>query len=259
MTKQTILITGATSGIGSELAHQYAGPNTHLILVGRSASRLQKISSHIISMGGTVTLKAIDVREQVAMAAWLKEQDQKNPIDIVYANAGIADGVRHRVYEPEIVSRAIFDTNLYGVLNTVYPLLPGMQARRRGQIAIISSLAGYGPVGSTPSYSGSKAAVRVWGESMRIGLARLGIGFTVICPGFIRSPMTANNTFPMPFLVELPRAVKHIRAGVAANRRHIAFPWPLALLVWIFHFMPLCLTGAIQAKTLPKISDAERK
>ena len=255
MSKKTILITGASSGIGAELARQYANANTRLILTGRSLERLEQVKADAKAKGAEVILKAIDVADRDAMADWLSAQDADTPIDLAYANAGIADGVRRRAYEPEDISRALFDTNLYGVMNTIYPLLPGMQARGQGQIAIVSSLAGYGAVASTPGYSGSKAAVRVWGESMRFGLARLGIGLTVVCPGFIKTPMTDGNRFPMPFILDLPRATQVIRRGVAANRRRVAFPWPLALLTWFLHALHPAWSEQLLKRTLPPMKD----
>ncbi len=259
MSTYTILITGASSGIGAELARQHAAPSVHLILTGRNLDRLHPVADEARAAGARVTLHAIDVTDRAAMAAWLSAQDAQSPIDLVYANAGIADGLRRSAYEPETVSRALFETNLYGVLNTVYPLLPSMQARGGGQIALISSLAGYGPLASTPGYAASKAAVRVWGESMRFGLARLGIGLTVVCPGFIKTPMTDGNPFPMPFLLDLPQAATRIRLGVAANRRRVVFPWPLAALAWFFHLLPPAWTSPTLARALPKMSDAAQE
>ena len=253
MSKKTILITGASSGIGAELARQHAGPDVRLILTGRSEERLAEVRSEAEAKGSEVILKAIDVVDQEAMAAWLSAQNAETPIDLVYANAGIADGLRRNAYEPESVSRALFDTNLYGVMNTIYPLLPGMQARGRGQIAIVSSLAGYGAIASTPGYSGSKAAVRVWGESMRFGLARLGIGLTLVCPGFIKTPLTKDNPFPMPFLLDLEGATRVIIRGVAANRRRVSFPWPLAFLVWFLHSLHPAWSEPLLKRSLPKM------
>ena len=104
---KTILITGASSGIGAELARQHAGPQVHLILTGRSLERLTAIQAETQEKGAIVTTKAIDVADRDAMADWLTLLDADTPIDLVYANAGIADGVRRRAYEPEAVSRAL--------------------------------------------------------------------------------------------------------------------------------------------------------
>ena len=253
--EKTILITGASSGIGAELARQHAKSGVHLVLTGRHAERLETVAKAAKTKGATVTSKIIDVTDHSAMAAWLTALDATHPVDLVYANAGMADGVRARAYEPEAVSRALFDINLYGVMNTIYPLLPGMQARKRGQIAILSSLAGYGPIASTPGYAGSKAAIRIWGESMRFGLARLGIGLTMVCPGFIKTPLTHSNPFPMPCLMDVQQATQLIIRGTRRNLRRVAFPWPLALLVWVLHALHPAWSAPLLKRALPKIRE----
>src|SRR4029450_4648353 len=118
----------------------------------------------------------------------------------VIANAGISGGTHGGPETPE-QTRAIFAVNLDGVLNVVLPTVPRMAARGRGQIAIISSLAGYRATRGAPAYSGSKAAVRVWGEGLRGDLLPQGVKLNVVMPGFIKSPMTDANRFSMPFLM----------------------------------------------------------
>jgi short-subunit dehydrogenase len=127
-------------------------------------------------------------------------------------------------------------------MNTVLPSLPGLRARRRGQIAIVSSLAGFRGLPGAPSYSASKAAVRVWGEALRGHLAPEGISVSVVCPGFVRSRMTAVNRFPMPFLMDAAPAAARIKRGLARNKARIAFPWQLTGFVWLLTALPPGLT-----------------
>lgn len=93
---------------------------------------------------------------------------------------------------------------------------------------------------------------------MRFGVERLGIGMTVVCPGFIKTPMTNGNRFPMPFLLNLHQAVRVIRKGVAANRRRVAFPWPLACLTWFLHALHPAWSESLLRRTLPKMSEGTR-
>jgi short-subunit dehydrogenase len=178
------------------------------------------------------------------MAAQLARWDDAAPIELVIANAGISAGTGGG-QESEAQLRAIADVNVGGVMNTVAPLLPRLIARRRGQIALMSSLAGFRGVAGAPAYCASKAWVRVYGESLRLELAAHAIRVSVICPGFVRSRMTAVNDFPMPFLMDAERAARIIQCGLAANRGRIAFPWPMAAAVWLLNALPARLADAL--------------
>lgn len=129
------------------------------------------------------------------MAAWIEAADRRAPLDLVIANAGIAG--TQLPPGPER-TRAIFAINLDGVLNTIEPARTVMLVRCRGQLALMSSLASFGSFPNAPAYCSSKAAVRILGESLRPRLAQSGIVVSVICPGFIATPMTADNRFVMP-------------------------------------------------------------
>jgi len=113
-----------------------------------------------------------------------------------------------------------------------------MRPRRRGQIAIMSSLASFRGFPGAPAYCAAKAGARVWGEALRGMLARDGLEVSVICPGFVKSAMTERNDFPMPFLMETGRAAAIIRRGLAANRSRIVFPRRLAAAVWLLALLP---------------------
>lgn len=226
-----VLITGASSGIGTALALAYARPGVLLSLAGRDAARLNEVADAARSRGAEIDAAILDVRDRDAMAAWVIAADRRRPIDLVIANAGISGGT-HGGPESADQTRAVFAVNLDGVLNTVLPLIPRMIERGAGQIALISSLAGHRGFPGAPAYCGSKAAVKVWGESLRGELAPRGVKVNVVMPGFIKSPMTDVNDFPMPFLMSAERAAEIIRKGLAKDRARIAFPWPTAVMAW---------------------------
>ena len=235
---KTIMITGASSGIGAALALAYAMPGVRLYLTGRNADRLADIRAACVAKGATVGTAVLDVTDASGMEAWVMAQDAATPIDLVVANAGVSGGTAG-AGESGAQIRRLFAVNLDGVLNTVLPLVPAMQARGRGQIALVSSLAGFRGYTGAPAYCGSKAAVRVFGEGLRGQLKPSGVGVSVVCPGYVRSRMTATNTFRMPFLMDADRAARIIRRGLARNRARIAFPWPTFALAWLMAALPV--------------------
>ncbi len=237
MAPRHILITGASSGIGAALARHYAGPEARLDLAGRDRSRLDAVALACRERGAAVAVEAIDVTDQAAMRAWILAADAEAALDLVVANAGISSHAGAEL-ESEARARAVFAVNLEGMLNTAYPAIERMAARGRGQIALMSSLAGYRGFPDAPAYSASKAAVKALAEAWRGALAERGIQIAVICPGFIETPMTAHHKFPMPFLMTAERAAGIIAAGLDRNRARIAFPWPMALGSWLVSALP---------------------
>ncbi len=241
---RSIVITGASSGIGEELAYAYAAPGVVLGLTGRDPGRLAAVAERCRGLGAEVEDVVLDAADRDAMAAWLAAVDARAPVDLVIANAGISAGTGDGT-ESEEQARRIFRVNLDGVLNTVHPLLPRMQARGRGQIALMASLAAFRGMPGAPAYCASKAAVRVYGESLRGELAGQGIGVSVICPGFVKSRMTAVNRFPMPFLMETPTAARVIKRALAGNKGRISFPAPMAAAVWLLAALPVGWTDSL--------------
>ncbi|MEQ9811624.1 MAG: SDR family NAD(P)-dependent oxidoreductase [Azospirillaceae bacterium] len=249
---RVILITGASSGLGRALAEIYATPGVTLLLTGRDGSRLAVTAAACGEAGAAVATAAIDVTERQAMARWILERDAETPIDLVIANAGISGGTSGSDGgEPAEQVRRIFAVNVDGVINTVEPLIPRLVARGRGQVALMSSLASFKAFPGAPAYCASKAAVRFWGEAMDGVLAPRGVRVSVICPGYVRSPMTAANDFPMPFLMDAPRAARLIRRRLAGGRRRIAFPWPTYAMAWLLGCLPLWLTAPLLGR-LPR-------
>jgi short-subunit dehydrogenase len=246
---RSILITGASSGIGTALALEFATPGVELALGGRDRARLERVAERCRQAGALARSAEVDVTDRETMAAWLLEADRTAPLDLVLANAGTAGP--GGLSGPE-AARAIFAVNLDGVVNTILPVLPAMTARGRGQLALMSSLAGFYGLPSAPAYCASKAAVRVWGEALRGRLGRRGIAVSVICPGFVRTPMTAGNRFPMPLIMTPERAAAIIRRGLARRRARIAFPLPLYWGVRLLQALPAGLADRWLARAPDK-------
>jgi short-subunit dehydrogenase len=219
-------------------------------LTGRDGARLEAVAAACRARGAEVQAETIDVRDGTRLAAWITARDAAAPLDLVIANAGVSAGTGGAGEDDEQIRR-ILAVNVDGVINTVMPALPALRRRRHGQIAIMSSLAAFRGFPGAPAYCASKAAVRVWGEALRGHLAGDGIGVSVICPGYVRTPMTAVNSFPMPFLMDSDAAARRIVRGLARNRARIAFPWPMYAAVRLVAALPPALIDPL-LRTLPE-------
>ena len=233
---KSILITGASSGLGKALAIDYAGPGIALSLTGRDRGRLEAVAEACRAKGAEVRAEPLDVLDRQSLTAWIEEIDANCSLDLVIANAGISAGTGGG--EGDEQANEIFAINVRGVANTIQPAADLMSRRGRGQIGIMSSLASFRGFPGAPAYCASKAAVRVWGESLRGSLHGNGVSVSVICPGYVRTPMTDANDFPMPFLIEAEKAARIIRRGLAKNKARIAFPWPLYAVVQLLAALP---------------------
>lgn len=248
-----VLITGASSGLGKALAGAFAAPGVTLSLTGRNAARLRRSAEDCIARGALTDTRIMDITDGEEAASWVRKADAKQPVDLVIANAGISGGPGAGGGETAEVTRRIFAVNVDGVLNTVLPAIPLMRERQRGQIAIISSLAGLRGMPSAPAYSASKAAVLAYGEALRGALAGDGIGVTTVCPGFIRTPLTAVNQFRMPFILPPEEAAAIIARRLPRNPARIAFPFPLYAAMRLLNCLPSGISGPLFAR-LPKKS-----
>ncbi len=258
---KSVLITGATSGIGEALALEYAAPGLTLALTGRDSARANAVAAACRERGAEAWAETVDAVDRPAMADFIARVHARHPLDLVIANAGISGGTGGRTEDGE-QARRILSVNVDGVVNTVTPAVECMLAKsdmpnaRRGQIAIMSSLAGFRGFPGAPAYCASKAAVKVWGEALRGELHKQNIGISVICPGYVRSRMTAKNEFPMPFLMDTDRAARVIRRGLARNKARIAFPWPMYALVSFIAALPPFATDPL-FRRLPKKAAGE--
>lgn len=220
-----IIITGASSGIGKALALRYAREGVFLGLLGRHRERLEGVAHDCRGLGADVATGVLDVRSRDDLRQWLVDFDSAAPVDLVIANAGVMEGTRPGgQIEPPDAAYALMETNVLGLLNTVQPLLPAMMARGRGQIALIGSIAGFVPLADAPSYSASKAAVMTYGLSLRDLLQPYGVGVTVICPGYISTPMAQRENGPKPFVMAADKAAEIIARGIANNKATVLLP-----------------------------------
>jgi len=247
----SVLITGASSGIGQALALAIASPGVTLHLSGRDRPRLNTVARACEARGAAVEPAQLDVRDANAMAAWIETAGR---LHLVIANAGISAGTGEGTPESASQVRAIFDTNLGGVLNTVLPAMavmadqPPDEAGVRGRIAAIASVAAFIAAPGAPAYCASKAAVDAWIVGSAPTARTRGIGLTSVCPGYVRTPMTADNRFPMPGLMQAERAARITLRGIAAGRTRVVFPWWMGLGARVADALPPRLVAALGPK-----------
>jgi short-subunit dehydrogenase len=244
---QTVFITGASSGLGAALARRYAAPGMRLSLTGRNRDRLEAVAGECRSRGAEADIWLTDVADRDAIAGAILRADRMAALDLVIANAGVSAGTLGGPETAEQVRR-ILAINVDGVVNTVQPAIDCMKPRGRGQIAIVSSLAAFRGFPGAPAYCASKAAIKVWAEALRGNLHHLGIAVSVVCPGYVETPMTAANDFWMPMMMKSERAADIVVRGLARNRPRIAFPWPLYAAVTLIGLLPPVLIDPLMRK-----------
>ncbi len=250
---RSALITGASSGIGAALAEELARPGVTLHLSGRDLARLEAIADSCRKRGAEVNAAVLDVRDADAMQGWITGAGR---LDLVVANAGISG--RSSGGGPELPerTRAIFDTNLGGVLNTVLPAMAMMAEQSadtdgvRGRIAVVASLAAFMASPDSAAYCASKAAVHGWFVATAPDARRRGIVLTSACPGFIRTAMTAGYRFPMPGLMDADRAARVILRGIASGRSRVVFPWWMGLAARVAGMLPPRVMGVLASKVI---------
>jgi len=256
------IVTGASSGIGWELARQLAAEGCKVGLVARRETPLNELAALIAKAGGSAIPLVTDVghREQVE-AAFARVREQLGPVDLVIANAGVG---RPTLRDPVNMTDVedTFRINLMGVVYTLSAALPEMLARQSGHLVGISSLAAYRGLPAESAYCASKAAVNIYLDGLRMHLRGTGVQVTTVCPGFIKTPMTETNKFYMPQLMEADFAARRIIRAIKAGKKVYNFPWLLHLLIKLSRWLPdramIWAMGDYDAEAKQAVADRQK-
>ena len=245
---KTVLITGASSGIGRGLAIEFSRRGAAVGLLARRAEELNVIVKEIATAGGRAIALPADVTDVDAVSKAAAElRTEFGPIDVLIANAGIGGSKAAAQLTAADVTKVI-NVNVIGVVNSTTAVIPEMVARREGQLVVISSLAAYRGLPKSAAYCASKAAVSAFAESLRVDLRGSGIDVTIIHPGFIKTALTAGREAQMPWLLELDDAVKKIVKAIESRKKSYAFPWQLATIVRACMLLPIPLYDQVIAR-----------
>ena len=234
-----VLITGASSGIGQALAERYAGAGFRLALIARRADEIARWADAQGWDKDRYAVYAADVRDTDAIAAAGRAciQTQGLP-DVVIANAGISIGMDTAVLADIEVMRATFETNVVGVAATFHPFVEAMRSRGTGRLVGIASVAGIRGMPGHGAYCASKAAVISYCESLRGELRGTGVRVVTIAPGYIDTPLTRRNRYPMPFLISATRFADRAYASIASGSSYRVIPWQMALVARALRVLP---------------------
>lgn len=233
---QRVVITGASSGIGAALARHYAQSGAVLGLIARRSIELDKLA---MQLAAPVRIYPVDVRHTSALQAAAADfiAHYGSP-DIVIGNAGISFGTLSESVEDIAAFQDVIDINVMGLVKTFQPFIAGMRAAERGTLVGIASLAGYRGLPGAGAYSASKAAAISYLESLRVELKASAIKVITVCPGYIATPMTANNPYPMPFLMSPDAAARKIAAIIEHGKTFAVIPWQMAALAPLLRILP---------------------
>ena len=249
-----VFITGASSGLGQALARHYASQGHTLGLVARRRDRLEALTGQL---AGQHHMYPIDVQDRDALHAAAQDFIQRTgKVDIVIANAGISAGTLTEELDDYGVFEEIFRTNVLAMVATFEPFLAWMKSNRHGTLVGIASVAGIRGLPRAGAYSASKSAVITYCESLRLELAPHGVSVVPIAPGYVRSEMTAQNPYAMPFLLETDVFAKRAARAIESKRRYAVIPWQMAIVSRIMRLLPAWLYDklAINAPRKPRRS-----
>jgi NADP-dependent 3-hydroxy acid dehydrogenase YdfG len=242
-------VTGAGTGIGRALARRLAETGWTVAASARTAHDLDTLAAEV---PGRITAYQLDVTDEKSAAETGRAiAEHLGPIDLAVLNAGSYFPTSASAFSVANFRKTV-DLNLMGVVNCMGPIVPPMVSRRTGHIAIMASVAGFVGLPTAASYGATKAALNTMAEAFRPDFERYGVTITVINPGFVGTPATDKNRFPMPFLIDVDEAVEAITAGLWTKRFEITFPWQMSLGTKLLRAMPHWLKFAVTRRMIPK-------
>ena len=234
-----VIITGASSGIGAALARDYARRGAVLGLVARRKAELEQVAASISSPSEIYTADVCDAAAMQSVAADFIAKH--GAPDRVIANAGISVGTLTEYPEDIAAFERVIDINVLGIVRTFQPFIGAMRARGSGTLAGIASVAGYRGLPGAAAYSASKAAAISYLESLRVEERAKGIRVVTICPGYIDTPLTAGNPYPMPFILSADDGARRIARAIERGTPFAVVPWQMAVVARLLHIMPVWL------------------
>jgi NAD(P)-dependent dehydrogenase (short-subunit alcohol dehydrogenase family) len=231
-----LVISGASSGIGLALARHYLERGAAIAALARRSELLQALAAEF---PGQVFCYALDVRDAPAVQHAASDFITRAGVpDIVIANAGVSAGTLTEYAEDLDAFRQIMDINVLGMAQTFQPFIAPMRAARQGTLVGIASVAGFRGLPGAGAYSASKAAAISYLESLRVELRGSGVKVVTICPGYIETPMTAINPYPMPFLLEANEAAERMARAIERQAAFAVIPWQMGLVGWLLRRLP---------------------
>jgi short-subunit dehydrogenase len=243
-----VVITGASSGIGEALARHYASQDSVLCLISRRKAGA--------GLPGTVVPYALDVTDLPALERAAVDFIGRFGVpDLVIANAGVGVGTHGDELADVAKLRRTLEVNIVGLAATLAAFAPAMRQAGRGTLAGIASVAGFRGLAGNGAYCASKAAVITWMESLRAELHGSGVSVVCVCPGYIDTPMTRVNRYPMPFLLPADEAARRIARAIAARRRLAVIPWRMAAVSLLLRWMPGWLYDRLASRAPRKPRD----
>ncbi|MDD2933881.1 MAG: SDR family oxidoreductase [Methylotenera sp.] len=251
-----VFITGASSGIGEALAHEYAmrhqHENTTIGLVARRSEHLQKLQKTLeTNYNIKCATYPLDVRDSAALATAAADfMQQHGTPDVVIANAGVSSGTLTAHKEDIAAFQAVMDINVLGLVHTFQPFIDAMRRAGAGKLVGIASVAGIRGLPGAGAYSASKAAAIAYLESLRVEMLPHNIAVTTIAPGYIRTPMTDINSYPMPFLMHADVAAAKFVDAIEHKRRFCVIPWQMGWVARLMRLIPPVLWD-FMAKNAP--------